>query len=214
MNRRFLLLAVAFLLLMQSHSLAQSQDLPKFEVGGEFSSLSRDSFETRMEPGVGARFTFNLNRSVAFETAGYFYPQKCFSCRNGGNMSQFVAGAKVGKRFEKWGIFGKARPGVVSFSRGEFNVVPASSSGTFPFDVETNRITSFAADLGGVVEFYPTNKIVTRFDAGDTIIHFGRRTINGVAFNPTTQEVTFIPITQPARTTHNFQFTAGVGFRF
>jgi len=214
MNRRFPILAISFLLLMQSNSLAQSQDLPKFEVAGEFSSLARESFEDKSEPGVGARFTFNLNRSVAFEAAGYFYPDKCFSCRNGGNMSQFVAGTKIGKRFEKWGIFGKARPGLVSFSRGEFNAVPASSFGTFPFNVETNRITSFAADLGGVVEFYPTNRIVTRFDAGDTIIHFGRRTINGVAFNPFTQEITFIPITQPARTVHNFQFIAGVGFRF
>jgi hypothetical protein len=214
MNRRLSLLAIGLLLLTQSNSFAQSQDLPKFEVAGEFSSLARDSFENRTEPGVGARFTFNLNRSVAFEAAGYFYPDKCFSCRNPGNMSEFVAGAKVGKRFEKWGIFGKARPGVVSFSRGEFNAIPASSFGNFPFDIETNRITSFAADLGGVLEFYPTKKIVTRFDAGDTIIHFGRRTINGVAFNPFTQEVTFIPIVQPARTTHNFQFTAGVGFRF
>ena len=214
MNRRFPILAIAFLLVTHSNSLAQSQDLPKFEVGGEFSSLSRESFETRMEPGVGARFTFNLNRSVAFETAGYFYPDKCFSCRNGGNMSQFVAGVKIGKRFEKWGIFGKARPGLVSFSRGEFNVIPAANGSSLPFDVQTNRTNSFAADLGGVVEFYPSKRIVARFDAGDTIIHFGSRTINGVAFNPITQTVIFIPITQPARTTNNFQFTAGVGWRF
>ena len=213
MNPKFSLLAISFLLLTHSNSLAQSQDLPKFEAAVEFSSLARNSFESKNEPGVGARFTFNLNRSVAFEAAGYFYPDKCFSCRNGGNMSQFVAGAKVGKRFEKWGVFAKARPGVVSFSRGEFNLVPIVT-GPLPFEVEINRVNSFAVDLGGVLEFYPTKKIVTRFDAGDTIIHFGRRTINGVAFNPFTQDVTFIPITQPARTTHNFQFTAGVGFRF
>jgi hypothetical protein len=214
MNRRFSLLAISLLLLTHSNSLAQSQDLPKFEVGGEFSTIQRESFETKTELGGGARFTFNLNRNVALETAGYFYPAKCFSCRNNGNMSEFVAGVKAGKRFEKWGIFGKARPGLVSFSRGEFNVVPASPSSTFPFDVETNRLTTFAADVGGVLEFYPTKKIVTRFDAGDTIIHFGRRTTNGIIFDGTTQQVTFVPINQPARTTHNFQFTAGVGFRF
>ena len=213
MNPKFSLLAISFLLLTHSNALAQSQDLPKFEVGAEFSSLARDSFETRNEPGVGARFTFNLNRSVAFEAAGYFYPDKCFSCRNPGNMSQFVAGAKVGKRFEKWGVFGKARPGVVSFSRGEFNPVPIVT-GPLPFEVDINRVNSFAVDLGGVFEFYPTKRIVTRFDAGDTIIHFGDRTINALTFNPFTQEVTFFPIIRPARTTHNFQFTAGVGFRF
>lgn len=213
MNPRFSLLAISFLLLTHSNSLAQSQDLPKFEVGAEFSSLARDSFESKSEPGVGARFTFNLNRSVAFEAAGYFYPDKCFSCRNAGNMSQVVAGVKVGKRFEKWGVFGKARPGVVSFSRGEFNPLPIVT-GPLPFQVEISRTNSFAADLGGVLEFYPTKRIVTRFDAGDTIIHFRRRTTNAIVFDPFTEGVSFIPIVQPARTTHNFQFTAGVGFRF
>jgi hypothetical protein len=214
MNLRFLLLAFAFLLLMQSASVAQSTDLRKFEIAGEFSTLDRDSFEGKMtEPGAGARFTFNFNRSLALETAGYFFPRQCGLCRNAGNMSEVVAGVKVGKRFDKWGIFAKARPGVVSFSRGEFNPVSATSP-FLPVAVEINRITSFATDFGGVLEFYPSPRIVTRFDAGDTLIHFRRRTINGIAFNPVTREVTLIPINRPARTTHNFQFIAGVGFRF
>ena len=211
MNRRMFLPAIAFLLLMQCNLFAQSKEVPKFEIGAEFAALEREDFgDQRMEAGAGARFTFNFNRSLAFETAGYFFPHKCF-CRNSGNMGQVVAGVKYGKRFEKWGIFAKARPGVVTFSRGEFKVVRASASGV---DVEINRITSFAADLGGVLEFYPSPKIVTRFDVGDTIIRFGRRTLNGVDFNPTTQEFFLVPFVTPARTTHNFQFTAGVGFRF
>jgi hypothetical protein len=212
MNRRLLLLAIAFVLITQTNSLAQSQDVPKFEVAGEFSTLEREAFsERRLEAGVGARFTFNFNPSVAFETAGYFFPNKCFSCRNVGNVSQVVAGAKIGKRFEKWGIFGKVRPGVVSFSRGEFNPIRVSPAGIV---VETNRITSFALDLGGVVEFYPTKRIVTRFDVGDTIIHFRRRTVNGIDFDPIAQQFLLIPFAQPARTRHNFQFVTGIGFRF
>ena len=31
--------------------------------------------------------------------------------------------------------------------------------------------TKFAVDLGGVLEVYPSNRIVTRFEAGDTLIH-------------------------------------------
>jgi hypothetical protein len=214
MNRRFLLLAISFALLMPCSSLAQSTDLPKFEIAGEFSTLDRQGFgERRTEPGVGARFTFNFNRSLAFETAGYFFPHQCSLCQNAGNISQVVGGVKVGKRFEKWGIFAKARPGVVSFSRGEFNPIIVGG-GVVPFEVEINRITSFATDFGGVLEFYPSPRIVTRFDAGDTMIHFRRRTINALLFNPFTQEVTLIPINRPARTTHNFQFIAGVGFRF
>lgn len=213
MNRRLLLLAIASLFLVQSNSFAQSQDLRKFEIAGEFTTLEREGFgDHRMDAGVGARFTFNFNRSLAFETAGYFFPHKCFSCRNAGNMTQVVAGAKFGKRFEKWGIFAKGRPGFVSFSRGEFNPIFIGPPGLI--EVETNRINSFAADIGGVLEFYPSERIVTRFDAGDTIIHFGRRTVNGVAFNPITNEFTMFPFVRPARTTHNFQFMASVGWRF
>ncbi|HET9527277.1 MAG TPA: hypothetical protein VFO99_13980 [Pyrinomonadaceae bacterium] len=213
MKRRFLLLAISSLLLIPSNVVAQTQDLPKFEIAGEFSTLERDGFGNKQtEPGVGARFTFNFNRSLAFETAGYFFPRQCNLCRNEGSVSQVVAGAKIGKRFEKWGIFAKARPGVVSFSRGEFNPILITPTG--PIAIQTNRITSFATDFGGVLEFYPLPRIVTRFDVGDTIIHFRRRTTNGVIFNPTTGEFDLFPFVRPARTTHNFQFTAGVGFRF
>jgi len=213
MNRRLVLLVIGFLVLTRVEALAQKPDLPKFEIAGEFSTLERDGFDgAQTEPGVGARLTYNLNRSFAFETAGYFFPRQCNICRNAGNVSQAVAGVKVGKRFDSWGIFAKARPGVVSFSRGEFNPIGVSPPGFIDF--ETNRITSFATDLGGVLEFYPSPRIVTRFDVGDTIIHFRRRTINGVSFNPVTQQFTLFPFTRPARTSHNFQFIASVGWRF
>jgi hypothetical protein len=211
MNRRFVLLLVSFLLVAQAS--AQTQDLPKFEVAAEFSTLDRDGFSGKQtEPGVGARFTFNLNRSLAFETAGYFFPRRCDFCRDAGNISQMVAGVKVGKRFENWGIFAKARPGVVSFSRGEFTPIFSGPPGFV--QIERNRSTNFATDLGGVLEFYPSPRLVTRFDFGDTIIHFRRRTVDGIIFNSLTNEFEIVPFPIPARTTHNFQFTASVGFRF
>jgi hypothetical protein len=187
--------------------------VPKFEVAAEFTTLERDGLgQQRTEPGVGGRFTFNFNRNIAVESAGYFFPRKCFICANAGNMGQVVAGAKIGKRFEKWGIFGKARPGFVTFSQGALNGVLLVPPGTI--QVETNRTTNFATDFGAVLEFYPSPKIVTRFDLGDTIIHFKRRTVNAIVFDPITQQPILFPFTRPARTTHNFQFIAGVGFRF
>lgn len=213
MNRRFALLTITLLLVVQANALAQTQDLPKFEVAAEFTTLERDGFSGKQtEPGVGARFTFNLNRSVAFETAGYFFPRRCDFCRDAGNMTQVVAGVKVGKRFENWGIFAKARPGVVSFSRGDF--FPIFVGPPLIINIERDRNTSFATDLGGVLEFYPSPRIVTRFDFGDTIVHFKRRTINGFTIDPITQQVTPFPFTLPSRTTHNFQFIASVGYRF
>ena len=108
MNRTLFVIAV--ILLIQSPSLAQSQELPKFEVAGEFTTLEREAFsQRRTEPGFGARFTYNLNQMFSLEAAGYLFPKKCSECRNTGNVAEGLAGVKVGKRFEKWGIFAKAR---------------------------------------------------------------------------------------------------------
>ena len=104
---------------------AQSGDVPKIEVGIQFTSLTKPNFDgARTEPGIGARFTFNFNRSVAFEAVGNLFPHSCSFCGgnladNSGIIKQGLFGIKAGKRFEKWGIFGKARPGVVTFGQGK-----------------------------------------------------------------------------------------------
>jgi len=206
--------AITIVLLVQLTAFSQSQELPKFEVAAEFTTLEREAFNGRTEPGVGGRFTYNLNKVFSLEAAGYFFPKDCFSCRNNGRITEVLGGVKVGKRFEKWGLFGKARPGVVSFSEGSFNVTAVPSNPFLPIDFEFKRLNSFATDVGAVLEFYPSKRIVTRFDAGDTIIHFTRRTTNGVQFDPLTSTFRIVPITSPARTTHNFQFMTSVGFRF
>lgn len=207
---------VVVICLVQLQALAQSEELPKFEVAAEFTTLEREAFsQRRTEPGFGGRLTYNFNKTFAVEGAGYFLPKKCFQCRNAGNITEGFAGVKVGKRFEKWGVFAKARPGVISFSEGTFD--DATTLIGFPFipiQFELNRLTTFAMDVGGVVEFYPSKRIVTRFDFGDTIIHFKRRNFGTVAFNPV--DNTFLPLVVPvpARTSHNFQFMTSVGFRF
>ena len=208
------LFVVAVIFLIQSQALAQAEELPKFEVAAEFTTLEREGFsQRRTEPGFGGRFTYNINEIFSLEAAGYFFPKKCIQCNNGGNVAQGLAGVKVGKRFEKWGIFAKARPGAISFSQGAFDVIPSPAGSPF-FDFRFKRLTSFAIDVGGVVEFYPTKRIVTRFDVGDTIIHFNRRTFNTVALDPVTNILSPSTFTLPSRTSHNFQFMTSVGFRF
>src|SRR5215216_298680 len=213
MNRTLFLIVTIGVLV--APAFAQSQDVPKYEVAAEFTTFERDDITgRRTEPGIGGRFTYNLNRVFALEAAGYFFPKRCFQCRNNGRITEGLGGVKVGKRFENWGIFVKARPGVVSFSQGTFNVVDNPATPAFPISFELSRLTTFATDIGGVIEFYPSKRIVTRFDAGDTIMHFRRRTANTLIFNPITDEISTVPITIPARTTHHFQFIASVGFRF
>jgi hypothetical protein len=201
---------------------AQSDDVPKVEVGIQFTSITKPGFNNGVtEPGFGGRFTFNLNRSVALEAVGNFFPHKCRFCGRGpvagdnsGTLAQGLFGVKAGKRFEKWGIFAKGRTGLVSFSQGDSRYVQTGTGGVFPFEFQQKRLTNLAFDLGGVLEFYPSRRIVTRFEAGDTLIHYGQRQTSFVSFDPSTGASFLVPFTTRAETRHNFQFAAGVGWRF
>lgn len=206
-------LSSALLLGAVTQTRAQEKDAPKVEVGVQFTTLEvaqpTDSFGfgggTITQPGFGGRFTYNLTDYLAVEAEGNFLPQKdTFE----GRITQAQFGVKAGKRFRKFGVFAKARPGFVSFGE-TFTVERSTNPGDvfFPFIFDTERRTHFSFDVGGVLEFYPSRKIVTRFDAGDTIIRYGER--NDLDFNR--PDPLF---KRPAETRHNFQFTAGVGFRF
>ena len=190
-----------------------TEELPKFEIGGHFSSLTLSSDTT--EPGLGARFTYNLTKNLALEAEGNLFPHdsRARSFRNGGRATQGLFGVKIGKRYERFGIYAKARPGLISFTRGRFDLVPNNDGSSFPFDFRTERLTHLAFDIGGVLEFYPTRRIVTRFDFGDTIIRYGDTTVNSIS-GPVGGPFVTTPITINGETRHNFQFSAGVGFRF
>jgi len=78
---------------------------------------------------------------------------------------QGLFGAKAGMRWGRIGIFGKTRAGFFHF-RNRLQVVcvtgpcpPLSSSSTEP-----------ALDVGGVLELYPSKKVLVRFDLGDTYV--------------------------------------------
>lgn len=191
----------------------QSDELPKYEIGGHFSSLTLDSSTT--EPGLGIRFTYNATKNIALEAEGNIFPHnaRSRSFRNGGRATEGLFGVKIGKRYERFGIFAKARPGLISFTRGRFDVVPNNDGSSFPFDFRTERLTHLAFDVGGVLEFYPSRRIVTRFDVGDTIIRYGDTTVPTI-FGPSGGPFIIQQSTIPGETKHNFQFTAGVGFRF
>lgn len=81
------------------------------------------------------------------------------------------------------GCFGGLAPGVICRdANGNVGVCPQSLRGG----------TRFAFDLGEVIEFYPTRRLILRVDLGDTVIRNS----------------------QPGRTSHNFQTGASIGIRF
>lgn len=111
-------------------------------------------------------------------------------------MFQGQFGAKIGKRFERWGWFAKARPGFLGFT--EVLVFPARPQ--VPGPVTSVRKYYPSLDVGGVVEFYISRRWMARFDVGDTIVRYGEFQIFDRVF--------------PKETHHNLQLSSGIGFRF
>lgn len=218
-NRLFLMVGVVCLAsAFESKASAQSTDeLPRYEVGAQFSSLTikEPSYSSgfRTEPGFGARFTYNFNRSIAAEAQIDFYPNDngARNYETSGRALQGLFGIKAGRRFERFGIFAKARPGFVRYSQIVNGYDTPTSYGYV--QPRLGAKVDFATDFGGVLEFYPSRRIVTRLDIGDTLIRYRERTIT-VPLIDLNGNLTAFTSTIPASKTNNFQFSAGIGLRF
>jgi len=187
----------------------------RVEIGVQSSSLMLSAPDFPLDltnSGVGGRVTYNFNRSIAAEAEINFFPQTQLifsSSIRGAVQAQF--GAKLGKRFKRFGLFGKVRPGFISVD-DVFSVTPDSvtliNGLTFNFKVE--RTNFFTLDAGGVLELYPTRRSVVRIEAGDTAIRHPQ--LFQVAF-PVFPGPPIVQLVRPAKFKHNFQFAAGVAFR-
>ena len=207
--RRFILVA-ALLLVANAQAQAQS-DVAKVEAGAQFTSIIASDPPifprvtlTRWVPGFGGRFTFNLTNHVALEAEGNFFPRGGESDRIGeGRKAQALFGVKAGMRKDKFGVFGKVRPGFMYFSE------PHLECPEEEFICHEVRRIRLAVDLGAVVEVYPSHRWLIRFDMGDTLISFPdiRMSVSEPGF-PTLRG------TSPGSITHNFQFSTGIGIRF
>lgn len=205
--KQFILLLL-IVITFASVAVAQSAK-DKIEIGVQTTSLTIVHPQLPFDDtqgGIGGRFTFNFNRSIAAEAEVNFFPQKQFILIADGSAIQAQFGVKAGKRFEKFGIFGKLRPGFLSVNRASNQLSPGAQVGLSSPTFE--RQTFFTIDAGGVLELYPSRRMVVRFEAGDTIIRHPEQ--NNLFFpfsGPIPQPI------RPAEFKHNFQFTAGVGFR-
>jgi Outer membrane protein beta-barrel domain len=176
------------LFLFSSESFAQTRDHP-IEVGGFITAIDLRDTVGEKPGGFGGRFAYNFTNNFAFDAEAAYFPEN-----SGGNFGQTaaLAGLKAGIRSESFGVFAKLRPGVVRFG-GDF------------FRTYNNRSQNyFAVDVGASLEFYPSPRVIVRVDLGDTIVPFGDNTIR----RP------LPPYTNRPGTTHNFQASFGVGFRF
>ena len=223
------MLAALTLLFIGNEVVAQ-EDVPRFEIGGQFSLLNRNNPSSdffapppRIRPGFGARFTYNVTNNVALEAEGNFFPARHDNTGfPSGDIYQGQFGVKAGKRFNQLNLFIKGRPGFIGFTRVSHLLgftritIIHPNLGPLQFDNPEFRIgkaTYPSLDVGGVVEFYPSRRVVTRLDIGDTIIRYGtyREALSGpcatICFPPEVFE-------RPAETRHNLQFSAGIDIRF
>lgn len=177
----------------------------RYEVGVQVTSLfvrppnvqfSATGPRLHVEPGFGGRFTFNLTDNIALEAEGNYYTRQ-MGFPDGGHMFQGQFGAKVGKRFDSWGVFGKARPGFVGFTQ----VLEFPPGGQVPFSISTTTKYYPSLDVGGVVEFYVHPRWMARIDVGDTLIRYGEIQINSF-------------VLRRQETVHNLQLSPGIAFRF
>lgn len=207
----YAILVMSCLLLANSHSMAQIDD-HKFEVGGVFTSLTLSDFKARALPtiasgdstvrGLGGRFGYNFTDNFAIEAEGNFFPETHLGNEEFGQKLQGFLGVKAGMRNRWAGAFAKARPGVMWF--GDFSSQGTCTGFTFGSSCHVSHEKDFAMDVGGIAEFYPTERAIIRVDVGDTIVRYPERTF-GIFNNPSVLR---------AETKHNLQISVGFGWRF
>ena len=212
----FCLLILLMVVLAGQKIWAQSDDQKRFEIGAQFSVLGindphglNDLFP-RTELGGGGRLSYKLNRHLAVEAELNFFPRDYRKVRSnftGGRMTEGLFGLKAGLRKNKFGIFGKVRPGFESSSSAEIARFPNGNGPDprNPFGFRDIRATQFALDAGGVFELYPSRRTILRFDVGDTIVRYP-----GIQFT----QIPSGAVEEKTLYHSKLQFSAGFGFRF
>jgi len=212
----------------QTSDSSDESNVKRFEVGGQFTILRRSDADTVSEIfslngfgsrnykssklnelGLGGRFTFNFTKNIAVESEANFFrkiesPPPVIGVgrtidQPGGRKFQAVFGPKIGIRKEKFGVFGKVRPGFIRIDK--YNVIDLADTSNNHILVfsHAQKSTFLNVDVGGVFEYYPNRRTVFRVDVGDTIIYYNSQKPKDI---------------NPSFTRHNLQTSVGFGFRF
>ena len=198
------LLIVATLVLILTTEVRAQDPVHRLEVGIQTTSLKLSVFDS-VESGVGGRFGVRLNRYLTAETEFTFFPKSELGNSGVDQKSLGLIGIKGGISKGRVGLFGKARPGIMTFSSLKLlGGLCFISGGTTVCTEKGISGHKPALDLGGVLEVYPTNGFLIRVDVGDTIIKFNDDTFFDFPN----------PIRVRERLSHNLQVTVGVGYRF
>jgi hypothetical protein len=178
-----------------------------WEFGPLFSTLviAREgvSDNVRTESGFGGYFSYRFYGVFYADADLLYFPQTpgASGPHDGGTILEGLAGVKAGIRRNRFGFFGKARPGFNSYSAA---LTGTSSSGGAPVSTYA-RSTNLVLDLGGILEFYPSEKGTLRLEVGDTHLFFSTKDVN----------VNGVVVPAPGgKLQHSIQMMVGYGWRF
>jgi hypothetical protein len=149
----------------------------RLEVGGQLATLTLSDSDTT-NAGFGGRVSYDLTNWLAAEAEMNLFGSDSFETRaaafpdfrltyNRRRVDGFF-GPKVGWRGERFGLFGKVRPGFARLS--DKGLRCEGEPCTRMLLARPLYRSEFALDVGAVVEFYPTARTVTRVDLGSTMI--------------------------------------------
>jgi len=208
----FVGLVLVVCLVSSNYSVNAQTDEHKAEIGGLYTAITLTDFQERLFPtfgagsntlsGIGGRFGYNFHKNIGLDAEVNFFPEAHLLNEEFGQKMQGFVGVKAGVRKKKGGVFAKVRPGVMWF--GEFSSRGGCSPTNFGSVCGVAHEKDFALDVGGVFEFYPTDRLIMRADVGDTIIRYQERQTR----------VGTLPVLVPAATKNNLQISLGIGWRF
>ena len=178
----------------------------RLEVGGHFSTLQiGDAGNTNA--GLGGRVSYEFLPWLTLDGDLSYFPNDRLDIDLGSaslalqtqysrqRLEGFV-GPKIGVRGGKFGVFGKVRPGFAHLIDKGLNCVGELCA--LALFARPEYHPELAFDLGGIVEFYPTERTVARFDLGTTVIR------HRSSYAPPCRECT----------TRNFSTSLGMGVKF
>jgi hypothetical protein len=147
-------------------------------------------------PGIGFPFGYRIFEHTHFDGEINYFPSEMHA---GAPSVEGLFGAKVGLQGQKWGMFGKVRPGFIYYRN-------AWSGGQTAHFKDLSR---FALDMGGAFEVYPSRRSTLRFDFGSTLVRYLQDYPN-----PHISPIGSLISTDYYVTQGNFQMSAGYRVRF
>ena len=147
--------AFAGMLLLASRANAQHGARP-LELGVQITGVHLHKID-ETPFGFGGRVFLGITKRISLDAEIDHYPEN-----PSGNFGETAAlfGIKTGWRWARFGVFAKARSGLMHF-------------GGAYFERRLERRTVFDVDLGGVLEYHPSPRTTIRIDLGDAILFYG-----------------------------------------